>query len=267
MSKERFSIGEMHKMTGVSVSALRFYDQMGLIRPSYVDENTGFRYYGYEHFWQIEIIKMCKDMKLPLKDLREVLESQDDERFLAFLQAQREEAKAELRRLKAVIADISWMERQLEEKARLQKGPLICIKHLPERRVIPAYWEEGFCNDSLHLKLQQLTENEFKQLKTIKRHYGYYLDPDCFMAGSIHTLSEYLELESYSHTDEDATEVLPAGDYACYITKIFSEEMDLAPFFAYLKKKNLHPKRVIASETALTFFDWRECLFEVQALL
>lgn len=29
MEKEQFSIGEMHKITGVSVSALRFYDEIG----------------------------------------------------------------------------------------------------------------------------------------------------------------------------------------------------------------------------------------------
>ncbi|SHH98327.1 DNA-binding transcriptional regulator, MerR family [Sporobacter termitidis DSM 10068] len=254
-------------MTGVSVSALRFYDQMGLIKPSYVDEETGFRYYGYEHFWQIEIIKMCRDMKLPLKDLKGVLESQDDQRFVDFLEEQRKSVKAELRRLKEVVADIGWMERQWTEKARIQKGDLIYQKHIPERAVVPAFWEEDFTNDSLHLKLQQLTENELKHLKSIKRHYGYYLDLDKFLNSEIDTLAEYLELESYRNTDAGTIEILPAGDYACCITKIFSRDMDLQPFLDYLNKNDLHPKRVIASEVALTFFDWRECLFEIQALI
>lgn len=267
MPKDLFSIGEMQKLTGVSVSALRFYDQMGLIKPSYVDENTGFRYYSYEHFWQIEIIKMCRDMKLPLKDLKGVLESQDDNRFLEFLEVQRETSKTELKRLREVVADISWMERQFSEKVKLQKGPLLYKKHIPERTVIPAFWEDGFSNDLLHLKLQQLTEAEFTHLKTIKRHYGYYLDLDKFMRGDIDTLSEYLELDQYNHTVGDTIEILPAGEYACYITKIFSTDMNLTPFFDYLAANNIRPKRVIASEVALTFFDWKECLFEVQALI
>jgi MerR family transcriptional regulator, activator of bmr gene len=267
MPNERFSIGEMQKITGVSVSALRFYDQLGLIKPSFVDENTGFRYYGYEHFWQIEIIKMCRDMKLPLKDLKGVLESQDDNRFLEFLELQRENTKAELKRLRGVVADISWMERQFAEKVKLQSGPLLYKKYIPERTVIPAFWENGFSNDLLHLKLQQLTEKEFKDLKTIKRHYGYYLDKDKFMDGKIHTDSEYLELDQYRFTKNDMTELLPAGEYACFITKIFSNEIDLSPYFAYLEENGICPKRIIASEVALTFFDWKECLFEVQALI
>jgi MerR family transcriptional regulator, activator of bmr gene len=267
MPKELFSIGEMQKMTGVSVSALRFYDQLGLLKPGYVDEGTGFRYYGYEHFWQIEIIKMCRDMKLPLKGLKGVLESQDDERFVEFLEEQRKSAKAELRRLKEVVADISWMERQWDNKARLLKGDLIFRKHIPERAVIPAMWEDDFTNDLLHLKLQQKTEHELKHLKTIKRHYGYYLDCEKFLTGQIDTQAEYLELDMYQNTDASTIETLPGGEYVCYITKIFSQEMNLSPFLYYLTQNALRPRRVIASEVALTFFDWRECLFEVQALL
>lgn len=267
MSKELFTIGEMQKMTGVSVSALRFYDQMGLIKPCHVDADTGFRYYGYEHFWQIEIIKMCRDMKLPLKDLKSVLESQDDTKFVEFLEEQRKSTKEELRRLKDVVSDISWMERQWAEKARLQDGPLMFRKFIPERAVIPAYWEDGFSNDALHLKLQQLTEKEFKYMKSIKRHYGYFLDFDKFFQGEIDTRAEYLELDQYRHTEGDSIEILPAGDYACYITKIFTGTVQFEPFFAYLRSNHLQPRRIIASEVALTFFDWRECLFEVQALL
>lgn len=267
MSKDRFSIGEMQKITGVSVSALRFYDEMGLIKPSYVDENTGFRFYGYEHFWQIEIIKMCRDLKLPLKNLKDVLESQDDNKFVEFLEEQRKITKAELKRLKEVVADISWMERQWHEKARLQKGSLLYTKFIPERSVIPAWWEEGFSNDSLHLKLQRSTEKEMGKLTSIKRHYGYFLDCEKFINGEIDTLAEYLELDQYNNVGNEVIEKLPAGEYACYITKIFSADMALQPFFDYLESENITPKRVIASEVALTFFDWRECLFEVQALI
>jgi len=267
MSKEQFSIGEIHKITGVSVSALRFYDELGLIKPSYVDENNGFRYYGYEHFWQIEIIKMCRDLMLPLKNLKEVLESQDDNEFVKFLEEQRKSTKAELKRLKEVVADIAWMERQWQDKALLQKGPLLYQKFIPERPVIPVWWEAGFSNDALHLKLQMQTEHELSQTQSIRRHYGYFLDCDKFFNGEIYTQAEYLELEQYSSQDSNSIEILPAGDYACYITKIFSSEMDLEPFYAYLKKNNITPKRIIASEVALTFFDWKECLFEVQALV
>lgn len=39
-------IGEFAKVCGISVSALRYYDEQGLISPVYTDRFTGYRYYG-----------------------------------------------------------------------------------------------------------------------------------------------------------------------------------------------------------------------------
>ena len=39
------SIGEMAKTNRVSIATLRFYDQMGLLKPSYRDEASNYRYY------------------------------------------------------------------------------------------------------------------------------------------------------------------------------------------------------------------------------
>ncbi|WP_248277592.1 MerR family DNA-binding transcriptional regulator [Brasilonema sp. UFV-L1] len=38
-------IGDFSKLSHVTVKALRLYDQLGLLKPSYVDHFTGYRYY------------------------------------------------------------------------------------------------------------------------------------------------------------------------------------------------------------------------------
>jgi len=40
-----FSIGEFSKITGWTVKTLRFYHEQGVLAPSYIDEETGYRYY------------------------------------------------------------------------------------------------------------------------------------------------------------------------------------------------------------------------------
>lgn len=265
--KNLFSIGEMQRMTGVSVSALRFYSEMGLIKPAHVDENTGYRYYSYEHFWQIELIKMCRDMQLPLKGLQGILEKQDEVEFQKFMTEQRIHAQAEAKRLKKVAADISWLEKQWKEKQKLQKGPLMYKRMIPERTVIAAYWEESFCNDALHLKLQQMTHQELDHSESIKRHYGYILRRELFLQNRIDTLAEYLEMDDYPHTPSEQLLHLPAGEYACFITKIFSDDADMSSFLQYLQEHRISADKIYASEVAFTFFDWRECLFEVQVFV
>ncbi|MEX2120445.1 MAG: MerR family DNA-binding transcriptional regulator [Pirellulales bacterium] len=39
-----FSIGEFSKITGLTVKTLRFYHEQGLLVPSCVGEETGYRY-------------------------------------------------------------------------------------------------------------------------------------------------------------------------------------------------------------------------------
>jgi hypothetical protein len=40
-------IGEFSKLAQVSVKTLRYYDELGLLRPDWVDRYTGYRYYDY----------------------------------------------------------------------------------------------------------------------------------------------------------------------------------------------------------------------------
>ncbi len=43
--KRLLRIGDMARLTGVSIKALRFYDEQGLLRPDHVDPQTGYRHY------------------------------------------------------------------------------------------------------------------------------------------------------------------------------------------------------------------------------
>ena len=55
---ELMPIGAYSLMTGLTPKALRIYDRRGLLRPVYVDPDTGYRYYGAAQLKLGEIIKM-----------------------------------------------------------------------------------------------------------------------------------------------------------------------------------------------------------------
>ena len=44
--KERLTIGVFARRVGLTPSALRFYDDCGVLRPAHVDDATGYRYYS-----------------------------------------------------------------------------------------------------------------------------------------------------------------------------------------------------------------------------
>lgn len=78
------SIGEFSGLTGLSVKALRHYDEKGVLVPAEVDAQTGYRRYGEEQVREGVIIRALRDADVPLPDL-----VSDGSRALSTLSAQR----------------------------------------------------------------------------------------------------------------------------------------------------------------------------------
>ncbi|MDO7205274.1 MerR family transcriptional regulator [Paraclostridium bifermentans] len=66
------SIGQMAKLNNISVQTLRHYEKVELLKPSYINETTGYRYYSMKDFSTIDLIKQCKAMGMPLEEIKEV---------------------------------------------------------------------------------------------------------------------------------------------------------------------------------------------------
>lgn len=92
------SIGEFSGFTGLSVKALRHYDEKGVLVPAEVDAQTGYRRYGEEQVREGVIIRALRDADVPLPDL-----VSDGSRALSTLSAQRT-AVLEKRKLE----DATW---------------------------------------------------------------------------------------------------------------------------------------------------------------
>ncbi len=69
-----FSIGEFARLGGVSIRALRHYDETGLLRPAAVDPGTGNRSYSAVQLGQINRIIALKELGLSLAQVRLLLD-------------------------------------------------------------------------------------------------------------------------------------------------------------------------------------------------
>ena len=67
------SIGELARDSGLTVSALRFYDGAGVLIPSWVDPASGYRWYAPEQLADARLLARLRRVQLPLADLRLVL--------------------------------------------------------------------------------------------------------------------------------------------------------------------------------------------------
>jgi DNA-binding transcriptional MerR regulator len=77
MTAERLPIGRFSRLTGLTVKALRHYDELGLLRPVEVDPETGYRSYSPEQVGRAEWIRTLRRLELPLDDISVLLSSDD----------------------------------------------------------------------------------------------------------------------------------------------------------------------------------------------
>jgi DNA-binding transcriptional MerR regulator len=68
-----FRIGEFSRLSMVPVSALRYYDTIGVLAPAVVDDATGYRYYAAAQLPMLNRILALKDLGLSLDEIRGVL--------------------------------------------------------------------------------------------------------------------------------------------------------------------------------------------------
>jgi DNA-binding transcriptional MerR regulator len=70
-------IGRFSRLTGLSVKALRHYDELGLLRPAAVDAQTGYRSYSSAQVGQAAAIRTLRRLELPLDDIATLLSTDE----------------------------------------------------------------------------------------------------------------------------------------------------------------------------------------------
>ncbi len=91
-----FRIGEFSKLAKTTVKTLRFYDEIGLFKPKFVDDN-GYRYYSIEDLCTLNFIVELRGYGVPVDDVKKIVEGGD---FRSILAARKREIEKELEQSK-----------------------------------------------------------------------------------------------------------------------------------------------------------------------
>ncbi|MGG4106771.1 MerR family transcriptional regulator [Paenibacillus lautus] len=67
-------ISAFAKVSGISIKTLRYYDELGLLKPAHVDEQSGYRYYSEEQLLTVKRIASYKEQGFTLEQLKPFFE-------------------------------------------------------------------------------------------------------------------------------------------------------------------------------------------------
>lgn len=134
------TVKEVSEMTGVSIRTLRYYDEIGLLKPSGFTE-AGYRLYDSRAIERLQEIMFFRELEIPLADIRRILDNPDYDREQV-LQTQKTLLERKRNRLNGIIeliADVmkgvNTMSFEAFNNEEVQKILDHMLEHMPKQNL------------------------------------------------------------------------------------------------------------------------------------
>ena len=101
------TVKEISKITGISIRTLRYYDEIGLLKPSRVTE-AGYRLYDDQELEKLQEILFYKELEIPLSDIKKIMDNPeyDKQKALAVQKSLLERKRNRLNGIVELIDDV-----------------------------------------------------------------------------------------------------------------------------------------------------------------
>jgi DNA-binding transcriptional MerR regulator/effector-binding domain-containing protein len=142
---QRLTIGAFSRLTHLSIKTLRYYHEVGLLEPAVVDPDSGYRYYRPGQAQSAQLVRLFRDLGLPVADVKGVLAAPDLTSRDAILASHLDRMRDQLRQTEAAVDSLR---RMLEhgsapvaiEERMLEGGATISVAADVLRKDVAAWW-------------------------------------------------------------------------------------------------------------------------------
>ncbi|WP_125114467.1 MerR family DNA-binding transcriptional regulator [Agathobaculum sp. Marseille-P7918] len=254
------SIGDFAKLRNVNPKSLRYYERIGALIPAYIDPETGYRYYALEQLVEMDMILMCLELDIPLRNAEQYRQSDQTLDIRRLLEDGQQKAHEKLAHLRNTMQQMEEALRRIEENKRYQEQEGVYRRHLRQRLILrqpftPSGGELAFKQSSTEIFLRGQSLGLLPAftfpIGLIAQRQGDRTDTDIFL--------EVLQQED-GITNLD---VLPEGNYLCQQRPAQALEHVDALITEYFVQ---HPEanQVIITNLTSAFFDLKGPLLELQ---
>lgn len=151
-----FKIGEFSKLSNTTVRTLDHYAALGLLVPEKIDTQSNYRYYSASQLGLLNQIKLLQQTGLPLKTIKEIIETNDLEFLERHYTLQEQKLQEDLDEVLKKQRMVNLLQQKMKEGTEMTKYNVV-VKEVAERNVLSVrdriadYTLEG----ELWMKLQQ----------------------------------------------------------------------------------------------------------------
>lgn len=205
-----FTIGQLSKIFRIKITTLRYYDEVGLLKPAKINRKTHYRYYSTEQFERLNVITYLRALGLSIESIRKFFEARDTSLLEKMLQEQKSQIHQQVMMLQRIEQRIDDRITQVNDAIQSNLD-VIELVNLPSIPVI-------FLSENYHAK-----EDIELPITTLRQKFG--VDKSIFLGKIALMLSkselEQNRFENYSGLllilepgdDKAATGELMSGQY------------------------------------------------------
>ena len=152
--KKFFKIGEISKLYGIGVDSIRYYEEIGIIKPE--RSESGYRHYSIHDIWRLNVIRDLRSIGFTMEQIREYLEHHTVSSSLSMLEDEKEAITKQMQHLQKLQKNVEHRLNTIHSAFSLPLDE-IHLMTLPPLRRIQTRRRNGFSDETTyHLKSKSI---------------------------------------------------------------------------------------------------------------
>ncbi|AKN32551.1 MerR family transcriptional regulator [Clostridium carboxidivorans P7] len=169
--KDLFTVGEMSKLFNINIKTLRYYDEINLFKPIFIDKTNSYRYYSTEQFEQLNTIKYLKALGMSLKSIDYHLKERSIDNIMDLLKKQKKITEEKIKDLESIKQKIENRINQINYAS--YKENLDVIQEIEfKKRTIVLLKQRIKSDNDLELSIRQLENKTNKDASIFNGKVG-----------------------------------------------------------------------------------------------
>ena len=223
-------IGEFSKINHVSTPTLRLYDELGILKPIYVDKDSNYRYYSINQNARLDMIQYMRELNMNLSEIKNILNSNDLTLIESTLIKKKKQIKDQINELNLSLTAIN---RTIDSIERFRKSPkkgMITIEYIPHRKIYAIDTNINFYERDISAYEATLSDLKDDMLKN-NLPQVYYYNAGSSIKKEDFINNRYISDKIFVFVDNEFPyseniETIESGMYACIYLDDFDDEVE-----------------------------------------
>lgn len=214
MKKKYLTVSELARLRNTTAETLRYYDRINLLKPEYVAEETGYRYYSIRQYEKLGTILELRSLKMPLEQIVEYFNNRNLKKSAELLQKYQYKLEEDIKHYMALNEVLKSKVDFIQSLDNLELNKVV-INDIPDRYMI-SFGEQAGGKEAhayAYTKLEGCLNDEVAPILASDR-VGVYSD-ERLLEENEDFIPSYPMLIVKNNTNNKYIKKIPGGTYAC----------------------------------------------------